>query len=632
VSIAESFFDEAFDHLSELERGLMDLDTDPDVVGCVFRAAHSIKGGAGACGFQALATFTHRLENVLSRVRSGAEPTTPELTDLLLRATDVLRDFLEGSSPSGEVVPAGAAEVQAELARQADRRGPPTGGGAGSRPCEETGRGWDVSLVPDPDMVMAACVDPLLILDRLRDVGTVEPCCDASHVPPLEELDPLLVYLRWTLRVWTEADEEAIRDILDWSNDAATWTLAEVAPPSAGGGGAGPEREARAKPRASLRVDAAKIDAVLDLVGELVTTNARLRDQAEELTGVERQGIGDALDQLEEQTRSLQNTVLAMRMVPTRTVFESLPRVVRDTARAVGKEVEITVDGEWTEVDREVVQLLVDPLIHMVRNAVDHGLELPDEREARGKPRHGTVAISAAHDRGDVVVTVRDDGRGVDRSRLQRKAEELGLVAPDESVTESILLTAGFSTAREVTDVSGRGVGLDVVNRNVESLGGSLSIESELGRGTSFEIRLPLTLAILDGQLVTVGEEFYVIPVRSIIECLQPDPDALRRIPGAGWVYQLRDVQIPVASLREVFGVPGDPVALGTSFFVVVEVGRAPLALAVDSVGAQQQIVLKQLERNYRHVPGIAGATILGSGRIALVTDPGGLSRVTRAP
>ncbi len=623
--MVESFLDEAAEHLAAIESGLVHFDD--DVVSEIFREVHSIKGGAGGVGLKALARFAHRMESVLARVRDGSRAITPDLTELLLRATDILREFLDGHAAGADLPPAAARAVEAELAAATTERDP-----AGPRQARGAGTLFDITLVPHPDLVMGACVDPFLVLHELDELGALDVSCDFGAVPELEDLEVYVVFLRWHLRLRTEAPEERVREVLEWTGGAADFAIrAASAEPSA----KATEKSTGAtrRPRTSIRVDAAKIDAVLNLVGELVITNARLRDEAQGLPGEAKQSLGEGIQQLEEQTRSLQETVLAMRMVPTQTVFERLPRVVFDTARTLGKEVDLRIEGEWTEVDREVVQLLADPLVHMVRNAVDHGLELPDVRERAGKPRTGTLLVRALHHRGDVLVVIQDDGRGIDRTRLRRRAEEIGMVVPGDptEVTEEILLRPGFTTAAEVTDVSGRGVGLDVVNRNVSALGGSLAIESEVGKGTTFQVRLPMTLAILDGQLVRVGEETYVVPVRSIVECFRPDADLMRRVPGSGAVYQLRGVQLPVVSLTELFSVPGGEIRPEASLFVVVDTGKLAIALAVDDLGPQQQVVLKQLERNYRRVPGLAGATILGDGRIALVVDPTSIGRGPRS-
>lgn len=628
MNVVDTFLDEAAEHLETLESGLMALTTrvDAATVGEVFRAAHSLKGGAASCGFDALAKFTHRLENVLDAIRKDHLDITPPVTDVLLRSVDVLRQFLQACTTGDGSVPQLAGALENELAATL------TPSDAAPRPAARSGaQAWTIAFRPSPDMLLA-CIDPSLILHHLHELGTLTIDCDTSAVPDLDQLESFQLYLAWSMTLLTDAPEEQIRDILEWCNGEATWSL-EPVPTQRDAPGSSGDPQQTAPRRQSIRVDPAKIDVLLNLVGELVITQSRLRDVTDRLPAGTGRELVECIPQLESEVRSLQDAVLAMRMVPVKSAFERLPRVVFDAARALDKAVDIQLAGEWTEVDREVVQLLTDPLVHMVRNAVDHGLEMPDDRVRAGKPRTGTVWVTAAHQRGDIVVTIRDDGRGIDRARLRAKAEKIGLVQPgdDIEITEQIIFHPGFSTASKISDLSGRGVGLDVVQQNVQSLGGTLAVHSEVGIGTTFEVRLPMTLAILDGQLTRVGDEVFVVPVRSIVECLVPSPEALHRMPGVGTVYQLRGTQIPIVSVCEAFGVPNGETNLERCPLIVIDDGGQLVALAVDSLGRQQQVVLKSLEQNYRSVHGIAGATVLGNGRIAMVVDPGEMGRGAQA-
>ncbi len=373
---------------------------------------------------------------------------------------------------------------------------------------------------------------------------------------------------------------------------------------------------------------------MINLVGELVITQAMLAQNGKALAGSSTlQALANGLADLERNTRDLQEAVMSIRMIPMSLVFNRFPRMLRDLAAKLGKKVELVTQGEATELDKGMVEKITDPLTHLVRNSCDHGIELPAERLARGKPEHGTITLVASHQGGSIVIEVRDDGKGLDRARLLAKARERGIAAPDslaDAEVWSLIFAPGFSTAEQVTDVSGRGVGMDVVKKNITALGGSVEIDSAAGYGMSVKVRLPLTLAIMDGMSVGVGDECYILPLGSVVESFQVRPGMVRTIGGSGRVVQVRDEYLPVVDLERVFAVPRFDYEHASDIMVVVESDGARIALLVDELLGQQQVVVKNLEANYRKVPDVSGATIMGDGRVALILDVGSLVRRSR--
>jgi two-component system chemotaxis sensor kinase CheA len=376
-----------------------------------------------------------------------------------------------------------------------------------------------------------------------------------------------------------------------------------------------------------------KVDQLINLVGELVITQAMLAQTGKGVDTALHQQLSAGLADLERNTRDLQEAVMSIRMIPMSMVFNRFPRMLRDLAGKLGKKVELVQVGEATELDKGLVEKITDPLTHLVRNSCDHGIETPEVRRAAGKPEHGTVTLVASHQGGSIVIEVRDDGRGLNRAKLIAKARERGLDAPD-SMTDpevyGLIFAAGFSTAEQVTDVSGRGVGMDVVKKNITSLGGTVEIDSAEGYGMTVRVRLPLTLAIMDGMSVGVGEECYILPLSSVVESFQVQKDTIKTIGGSGRVVEVRDEYMPVIDLERVFGVPRFDFEHVSNIMVVVEAEGGRVALLVDELLGQQQVVVKNLESNYRKVQDVSGATILGDGRVALILDIGALVRRSR--
>ena len=642
----QTFFEESREGLDLMESSLLQLDVgaaDPETVNSIFRAAHSIKGGAGTFGFTAVSEFTHLVETLLDQMRSGERAVTREIVDLLLASVDVLRAMLQAAQEGGDVDPGRVAEVQDALARALDAGPavPATGGAELAHPA--TDKAYVIRFKPHADMLRTGN-DPVRIFRELATVGHLRVEVDADALPSLEALDPEAAYLGWTLRLENCGDEAAVRAAFEWVEDeceleikAATGT-AQTA--RAGADGSSGRAAASTEPRAgSIRVDIGKVDAIINLVGELVITQSMLGQIGAAFEDSEHAGseliekLHEGLAQLERNTRELQESVMQIRMLPISFAFSRFPRLVRDLSAKLGKQVELQVFGEQTELDKTVMERIGDPLVHLVRNALDHGIEPPEVRRAAGKPETGVIRLNAYHKSGNIVIEISDDGAGLDEEKILAKAQRSGLVSDEAELDKAeiykLIFEPGFSTAENVSDISGRGVGMDVVMKNIRALGGRVEVESELGRGTTFTVRLPLTLSILDGQLVKVDGQIYVIPLVSIVESLQIERDRVMKVAGRAEVYRLRDDYLPVVCLRDAFGADGRRPALDDALMVVVEGDGRKVGLVVDDLLAQQQVVIKSLETNFRRVPGMSGATILGDGTVALILDIGELVAIT---
>ncbi len=691
------FFDEAYEGLDTMESALVGLDAgdeeDPDAVHRVFRAAHSIKGGAGSFGFQGITEFTHGLETLLDAVRDGRRPLDADCTDALLQAVDHLRTLVGRAAKNEEVEDDRTLELAETLEALLPQTGAPPKDGPtakdgpaleGGEAPGEMGAGYRIRFAPHPDM-MATGNDPVLILRELASLGPLEVTVDAGSVPPLGSLEPQALRLAWTIELRTEVPREAVLEVFDWVESECELTVEPFGPSLHGSSGVSPEPRPDPSPElapgpspdsspsgnspvpvpmaepapsspdkstppkknpsaeavtprsrtegASIRVATEKIDNLIDIVGELVITQSMLGqiERDLEVPGLDR--LRDGLAELARNTRELQESVMRVRMVPISFVFSRFPRLVRDVRTELGKQVELEVSGESTEVDKTVSEQIADPLVHLLRNALDHGIESPETRRAAGKPEQGHIRLCARHDGGNVLIEITDDGGGVNLDRVLEKARTKGMVAsgerPSDEQLYELLFRPGFSTAATVSSLSGRGVGLDVVARNIRGLGGTIELTSALGQGTCFRIRLPLTLSILDGQLVRVRGQIFVVPLLSIVESVLVDPARMRSIVGRGEIYRLREAHIPVlrAAERFGFGPSGAPRLL-----VVVEAGGAQAGLLVDELLDQQQVVIKSLETNFRPILGLSGATILGDGTVAFIIDVAGLIRLASAP
>ncbi|MDH4870279.1 chemotaxis protein CheW [Pseudomonas sp. BN515] len=578
------FFEETEEHLANLELLLLGLDLqqpDAEELNGIFRAAHSIKGSAGMFGFDDLTAVTHELETLLDRIRSGQMALRAEMVDLFLQARDVLMRLLDAHRRQA---PDPSVPVEATVARLREL--------LGSTPAAEADAGF--GFFDEAPGSPEAAAD--------EDFGFFD---DAPGMP-------------------AQSDSAAF-GFFDEAPGAPTPVAAEPPKPVPAPAPVASKPASAEAESSSIRVSVEKIDSLINLVGELVITQAMLGQLGNALDPSVHERIHQALAQLEHNTRDLQESVMSIRMLPISFIFSRFPRLVRDTSARLGKQVELVLQGEQTELDKGVIERLSDPLTHIVRNSIDHGIEQPETRLAAGKPASGTVRLGAFHQGGSIVVEISDDGRGLNRERILAKAREKNLAVHDgmsDAEVWQLIFMPGFSTAEVVTDLSGRGVGMDVVKRNIQAMGGRIDIDSAAGLGTRISIRLPLTLAILDGLIVAVARTHYVIPLTYIVESLQPKAADIRGLGGEeGAVIRVRGEYLPLLSLHDLLGEIAPPLPPEQSIVVILEADGRHFALLVDDLVGQQQVVIKSLEQNFRRVDGIAGATIMGDGSVALILD-----------
>lgn len=743
-AIKVTFFQECEELLADLEGGLLAMQEgsgDLETVNAVFRAVHSIKGGAGAFGLEPLVRFAHVFETLLDAVRSGAVPSTIELAAVLLRASDILADHVSAARGLGDVDMAASAAMATELEHWTDPNASPAPAPVAEAPAAEApieapaapvaaapaadedamddddlgfvfvpqtitveaqaadaelapDNVWTVSIRPKSDLYRKAN-ETALLLRELSRLGPIKATLDDRHLPELDELDPEAAYVTWNVRVETDEDETAIREVFEFVDgdcdldimrgeatveqlaalvSAGEIPAAEVqAPPSAepvvaeapapapvesapiaetppptpapapvaeapkaaapaaaAPAAAAPTKAAQVEVpgpgQSVIRVDPERIDRLIDLVGELVINQAMLAQRVGEYGIAPSSNLAMGLDELEQLTREIQDSVMAIRAQPVKSVFQRMPRLVREVANMTGKQARLVMDGENTEVDKTVIERLAEPITHMLRNAIDHGLESPDERKAAGKNPEGMVRLAALHRSGRIVIEVSDDGKGINRERVFGIAVKKGLIAPDLQLTDeeidNLIFLPGFSTAEKISDVSGRGVGMDVVKRSVQALGGRISISSRPGQGSTFTLSLPLTLAVLDGMVVDVAGETLVVPLAAIVESLRPKPEEIRPLGPVGSVLAVRDSFVPLIDVGLTLGYrdQSPPPTDGVVLLVEGEDGSRA-ALVADAIHGQRQVVIKSLEQNYQQVEGVAAATILGDGRVALILD-----------
>jgi len=674
----ETFFEESFEALGSMEAALLKLsagEADGELINTIFRVAHSIKGGSATFGFTDVAAFTHTLETLLDQLRSGQRQVQSSIVDILLRSVDVLREMLSATQRKQPADPAMAAGLHAELqaivksptgspapvVAKLATVAPPAVAPPGSSPAEAI-RGWRIRLVPGARM-MEHGNDPLRMMRELATLGTLVTRADAGKVPTLAELDPEVCLLSWDMELRSEVELVAVEQIFEWAVGECTLSIEPLSPvdspavpvPAAAVAPAlAPQEVAAPKPKAkapaaaeaarapsgeggSIRVSIEKIDELLNSVGELVITQSVCSQLAATLEGRQANDLRNALVQFERHMRALQESVMRVRMLPIASIFNRFPRMIRDLGQRLGKKLELKMSGDQTELDKTVLEKIGDPLVHLVRNAVDHGIEMPDKRRAAGKDEQGTISLHAYHKGGNVIVEVSDDGAGLNRERILTKARERGLVGADEELSDdkilNLIFAPGFSTADVVSDVSGRGVGMDVVRRNINEIGGHVQLYSTPGKGSMVRIRLPLTLAILDGQLARVGKEIYIVPIVSIVETIQIRRDQVSSLAGKAELLRLRDEYIPIVRLYELFGTQADHTDLVNGLLMIVEADGKRVGLFVDELMSQQQVVIKSLETNFRQVTALAGATMLGDGHVALILDiPGVIVRYLDQP
>jgi two-component system chemotaxis sensor kinase CheA len=649
------FFEESFEGLDVMESGLMSLDpanVDNEMINSIFRAAHSIKGGSATFGFASVAEFTHVLETLLDEVRSETRGMSPDMVDLFLQSVDCLRELLEGLQAEVPVDGARADGLRQKFEAILDI---PAGAVvSGAVEVEPVAIGWQINMVGGEDILRTGN-EPIRMFTQLSEMGELTITTDFSRLPAFSALTIENCYLSWQLTLMadnvTRADvdevfewvvdecEITIEPIMDESLPVATGqveaaeAVQEIAPAAAVAsaaptGVAAPQTQKKAEP-GSIRVDIDKIDTLINMVGELVITQSMLGQIGADFTFDKVSKLQEGLQDLERNVQVLHESVMQVRMLPISFTFNRFPRMVRDLSRQLNKKIDLVVKGEQTELDKTVMEKIGDPLVHLLRNSLDHGIETPAERVKAGKPETGVVSLNAFHQGGNIIIEINDDGAGLPKEKILAKARKNGIIGPDVGLSDEqindLIFQPGFSTAEVVSDVSGRGVGMDVVRRNIQELGGHVSVKSAEGVGSTFSISLPLTLAILDGQLVRVGNQVYIFPLVSIVESLSVDMKQVSTVAGACDLLRLRDEYIPIIPLYEAFGIEPDSRNLEKSLIVVVESENTKVGLVVDELQAQQQVVIKSLETNYQSVQGISGATILGDGTVSLILDIGGI-------
>lgn len=652
----QTFFEECDELLQRFEEVAVTLvagANDAEVLDDIFRTVHSIKAGAGAFKFQRLATYCHEFENYMDLVRGGQLQLVEGDPDLVVQAGDILQDLVN----------AARAGVEAEAALEDDileilrnKTGAPQSQGGGDDAAEAsavTTSGFSIKFRPHRAMYETAN-EPQLLLHALASLGEMTVSTDLQALPDLIKLDPLEGYLAWSIELRGEGiAEDSVREVFEFVDGDCDLEIsaldagvdeadsapiesqgAEIEPANVPGNAPAADAKtvAAATQSTSIRVDLERIDRLVDMVGELVIAQAMALDSLSELVDIRHVNQLQALEDLTMRTRQLQEGVMAVRMQPLKALFSRFPRVVRDLSKKLEKNVRLELEGEATEVDKTIIEELSDPLTHMIRNCMDHGLETPAERTESGKPEQGVVKLSAEHRNGRILIRVADDGRGLSLKKVRQKAIDNGLI--DESAElskeeiEALIFMPGFSTASEISDVSGRGVGMDVVRRNIQKLGGRVTVESDEGKGSTFTLALPLTLAVLDGMLISVAGERFVVPLSTIVETVCPDPSAIRQLPDGGSVMSIRGETIRLIDVCGAMSIDrsGQPEPLRKLAVIVeTEFGRR-IGLVVDELLGQQQVVIKSLEANYRSIPGVAGTAILGDGRVRLILDIDGLS------
>ncbi|NVK24903.1 MAG: chemotaxis protein CheA [Gammaproteobacteria bacterium] len=694
VFIEESF--EGLDAMEAELLNLEPGDVDSEIINTIFRAAHSIKGGSGTFGFMAIADFTHVLETLLDQIRNGQRELESQHVDLLLKSVDCLRAMLvaiQNDEPQeselavelktqfqaildGEQPTSPRIEESTEINDSSDTQS--------SSESQSVITIWQILFSPEPHLFKTGN-EPLFLFEDLEDVGDITVRANLEKLPDLTHLSPEDSFIQWTITLETEGDvsEDKIKEVFEWVEDDAIIEISKKAQIEGLGDGIEEEAEPSTqqqtqlptespvepetldtaiikdkpageavkttqvksadkaeKPAStksesgSIRVGTDKVDSLINMVGELVITQAMLNElgESDELDANKLAALREGLAQLSHNTRDLQESVMRIRMMPISFVFSRFPRLVRDISQKLDKQVELKLLGEQTELDKTVMEKISDPMVHLVRNSLDHGLETPDERAAAGKGKTGTVTLNAYHQGGNIVIEIIDDGRGLNTEKIKQKAIANGLIAETDDLSDDeineLIFQPGFSTADAVSDLSGRGVGMDVVKRNINALNGTVEVTSVPNVGSTFTIRLPLTLAILDGQLITVGKNVYIIPLVSIVESLQIDTRKVNTVGGGLEVLRLRDEYIPIMRLYDLFNHHDAQTELENGLLVVVESDNEKVGLLVDELLAQQQFVIKSLEANYKKVDGISGATILGDGSVSLIVDISGLIKL----
>ena len=660
---AQTFLNEAEDLLARIEEIALELQPGQpagETINQIFRAFHTLKGSGAMFGFDHLAEFTHHVETVLDQVREGLVPVTEPLIQLLLRAKDQIKRLLDAAqnetkppTDSGQDIIVALNQLLPGTKTVESQPVKDGVGSAAEAPAEAAvaRQTFRIRFRPDPQ-IMVSGTNPLTLLNELRALGECRVAASYDAVPELEPLQPDHCYLSWEITLTTTHGAGAIRDVFIFVEDGSELEIAGLETPPAGPVAPAPEaaliaprapvsgppaETAPAAPvrkfvdkAATVRVPSERLDRLVNLVGELVMNQSRLSQVA---AGASVPNLSAPVEELERLVAELRDNVLGIRMMPIGVTFSRFKRLVHDLSRELGKEIELVTEGEDTEMDKTVLDQLGDPLVHIIRNSIDHGIELPDERVRLGKPRSGTVRLSAAHVASNVVITITDDGHGIDVAAVRAKAIERGLIAAEATLTESdlcdLILLPGFSTAKCITNISGRGVGMDVVKRQIDALRGQLSLSSQPGQGTTFTLMLPLTLAIIDGLLVEIGRDRFIIPMSVVTENVELARSERSRHNGRH-VISVRGELVPYVGLREIFAVPG--VGPELEKIVIARQGNDRVGLVVDRVLGSHQTVIQPLGKFYQNIELVSGATIMGDGQVALILDLGGLIRFTDKP
>ncbi len=718
--LKQTFFDECAEGMQLIEQGLSDMREglgSDDTVNAVFRAVHSVKGGAGIFGFEALVGFAHVFETTLDAVRRGDLAATTEVIDVLLASSDVLTDLVQ-ITRAGDPIPSGfgddcRASLEGLLGKDSsgEEEAPADFEGLDFVPVrvdgdnadndemsdfdgidftpvmadlaseEPASRSFEIAFSPNADMLKNGS-DPLLVVRQLRQLGELDLSANCERLPDLTSLRPEIAYLSWNGTLRTDATREQLSDIFDFVGDCEIaitevgaspaepiaadglpeqLPVLDVAPPVVPAAAPAPvqaldpvdptpqpvkamapvpsdqvsttaapsaDRPARSsKPAATTtRIELEKIDRVVNMVGELVIAQAMLGQIVHDLPEGVSDRLSQILDEVVHHTRELKDGLMSMRAQAVGTVFQRMPRLVRETAVKVGKKIRLELSGETTEVDRSIIERLTDPLTHIIRNSVDHGIELPEVRVAAGKNEEGVIRLSADHRGGRIVIEVSDDGGGINTEKVLQKAREKGLVSADAQLSDdeinNLVMMPGFSTADVISDISGRGVGMDVVKTNIQEIGGRLSMQSVRGKGTTIQFSLPLTLAVMDGMVFKVGRETYVMPMSMIVECLRPPRSSINNLVGTRGMLQLRGDLVPLVYLGDLLHIGSSADLSGECVVIITDAGDGTrLGLVADELCGHQQVVVKSIEESYGPVPGVAAATILGNGSVALILD-----------
>ncbi|OLS91967.1 chemotaxis protein CheA [Escherichia coli] len=636
----QTFFDEADELLADMEQHLLVLQPeapDAEQLNAIFRAAHSIKGGAGTFGFSVLQETTHLMENLLDEARRGEMQLNTDIINLFLETKDIMQEQLDAYKQSQEPDAASfdyICQALRQLALEAKDETP----SAVTR--------LSVVAKSEPQDEQSRSESPRrIILSRLKagEVDLLEE--ELGHLTTLTDVvkgtDSLSAILTGdiaedditaVLCFVIEADQITFETV-EVSPKISTPPVLKLAAEQAPTGRVEREKTTRSSESTSIRVAVEKVDQLINLVGELVITQSMLAQRSSELDPVNHGDLITSMGQLQRNARDLQESVMSIRMMPMEYVFSRYPRLVRDLAGKLGKQVELTLVGSSTELDKSLIERIIDPLTHLVRNSLDHGIELPEKRLAAGKNSVGNLILSAEHQGGNICIEVTDDGAGLNRERILAKAASQGLTVSENMSDDEVamlIFAPGFSTAEQVTDVSGRGVGMDVVKRNIQEMGGHVEIQSKQGTGTTIRILLPLTLAILDGMSVRVADEVFILPLNAVMESLQPREADLHPLAGGERVLEVRGEYLPIVELWKVFNVAGAKTEATQGIVVILQSGGRRYALLVDQLIGQHQVVVKNLESNYRKVPGISAATILGDGSVALIVDVSALQAINR--